>query len=103
MLLTSVDKAKGVWGKCHPCGVTVPLSLAAELMGSVFTLLAPGQEHREDPCQEIFLGGISEILDKDWGHRNQSVSQDCPPLVKDAQESYFSGDTCDSQDFGEKS
>lgn len=72
-------------------------------MGSVSTLLAPGQEHREDPCPEIFLGGISEILDKDWGHHNQSVSQDCAPLVKDAQESYFSGDTCHSQDIGEKS
>lgn len=44
----------------------VSLSSAAELMGSVFTPLAPGQEHREDPClEEIFLGGISEILDKD--------------------------------------
>lgn len=44
----------------------VSLSSAAELMGFVFTPLAPGQEHREDPClEEIFLGGISEILDKD--------------------------------------
>lgn len=103
MLLTSVDKTKGIWGKFHPHGVTVSVSSAAELMGSVFTLLAPGQEHREDPCQEIFLGGISEILDNNWGHRDQFVSQGCPPLVKDVQESYFSGDTCDSQDFEEKS
>lgn len=79
------------------------LSSAAELMGSVFTLLAPGQEDREDPCQELFLGGIAEILDKDWGYCDQSVSQDCSPLVKDAQETYFNGDTCDSQDIGEKS
>lgn len=95
-------KAKGIRGKCHPHGVTVSLSRPAQLMGFVFTLLAPGWKHREDLCQEIFLDGISGLLDKDWGHCDQSVSQDCPPLVKDAQESYFSGDACDRQDYGEK-
>lgn len=74
-------------------------------MGAVFTPLTPGWEHSEDPLPgRDFLGCHFSDPGQacDWGHQDQSVSQDCPPLGQDAQACYFSGDTCDTQDFREE-